>query len=58
MGSDANEGMDVLARREHASKEPRPYVDFQQKVWPVLKVCLSLSRSGSKAVSSHLRGLD
>ena len=40
------EGMDLLARPGQAGKEQKllssmPYMGFQQKVWSILKVCLS-----------------
>ena len=48
IGSNASEGMDVLAKWGQGGVEWRnPYIDFQQKVWPKLKVCLKLGIKGT-----------
>lgn len=55
VGGNASKGMDGQARQGQGGKErelhtilPRPYIGFQQKVWPRLQVCLRSSRPGSK----------
>lgn len=59
VGLDVSDGIDLLARREQATNEQKLLsfmsLDFQQKVWPGLKMGFPSSKIYIKSVSSYLK---
>lgn len=56
---DVSDGIDLLARREQATKEQKPLsfmsLDFQQKMWPRLEMGFPSSKIYIKGMSSYLK---